>query len=88
MNPLPQWFAPNGSGAELMLQHTQEPIKVIAERTGFSSVHYFTRLFTKFKGIPCRLSSEMGLRGGSTRMISPSIHEVACISNLDIRHIA
>ncbi|WP_194542386.1 AraC family transcriptional regulator [Paenibacillus sp. JZ16] len=38
--------------AELMLQHTQDPIKVIAERTGFSSVHYFTRLFTKFKGIP------------------------------------
>ncbi len=37
--------------AELMLQHTRDPIKVIAERTGFSSVHYFTRLFTKFKGI-------------------------------------
>jgi AraC-like DNA-binding protein/mannose-6-phosphate isomerase-like protein (cupin superfamily) len=38
--------------AELMLQHTRNPIKVIAERSGFSSVHYFTRLFTKFKGIP------------------------------------
>ena len=37
--------------AELLLQQTHDPIKLIAERTGFSSVHYFTRLFTQFKGI-------------------------------------
>lgn len=38
--------------AELMLTNSDEPIKLIAERTGFSSVHYFTRLFTMTKGVP------------------------------------
>ncbi|MDQ6419125.1 AraC family transcriptional regulator [Paenibacillus sp. LHD-117] len=38
--------------AELLLTNTTEPIKAIAEQTGFSSVHYFTRLFSEAKGIP------------------------------------
>lgn len=38
--------------AELLLKQTNDPIKLISERTGFSSVHYFTRLFTQAKGIP------------------------------------
>jgi AraC-like DNA-binding protein/mannose-6-phosphate isomerase-like protein (cupin superfamily) len=38
--------------AEQLLVHTNDPIKDIAERTGFSSVHYFTRTFALAKGIP------------------------------------
>lgn len=38
--------------AEQMLAHTLDPIKDIAERSGFTSVHYFTRIFAKEKGIP------------------------------------
>lgn len=38
--------------AEQMLAHTLDPIKDIAERSGFSSVHYFTRIFAGEKGIP------------------------------------
>lgn len=38
--------------AEQMLMNTQFPIKEIAERTGFSSIHYFTRSFSQIKGIP------------------------------------
>ncbi|WP_028611370.1 AraC family transcriptional regulator [Paenibacillus harenae] len=37
--------------AEQLLAQTDTPIKEIAERAGFSSVHYFTRTFTKAKGI-------------------------------------
>ncbi|CAM4140911.1 AraC family transcriptional regulator [Paenibacillus alkaliterrae] len=46
--------------AEQMLIHTQDPIKEIAVRTGFSSVHYFTRVFTKSKGIPPAAFREAG----------------------------
>lgn len=38
--------------AERLLLQSQAPIKEIAERCGFSSVHYFTRLFAEAKGIP------------------------------------
>lgn len=38
--------------AEELLIHTMTPIKDIAEQVGFSSVHYFTRLFTQIKGEP------------------------------------
>lgn len=38
--------------AELLLKQTNDPIKLIAERTGFSSVHYLTRVFTHAKGMP------------------------------------
>ncbi|WP_211748680.1 AraC family transcriptional regulator [Paenibacillus sp. Marseille-Q4541] len=38
--------------AELLLKQTNDPIKLIAERTGFSSVHYLTRVFTQAKGVP------------------------------------
>ncbi|MBD2867236.1 helix-turn-helix domain-containing protein [Paenibacillus arenilitoris] len=37
--------------AERLLARTNDPIKEIAERTGFASVHYFTRTFTRAKGI-------------------------------------
>ncbi|WP_168122144.1 AraC family transcriptional regulator [Paenibacillus sp. HB172176] len=37
--------------AEAMLAKSEMPIKEIAERAGFSSVHYFTRVFAKMKGI-------------------------------------
>ncbi|MCA0755373.1 AraC family transcriptional regulator [Paenibacillus sp. N4] len=38
--------------AERLLIQSQAPIKEIAELCGFSSVHYFTRLFAEAKGIP------------------------------------
>ncbi|HTG71777.1 MAG TPA: AraC family transcriptional regulator [Candidatus Udaeobacter sp.] len=38
--------------AEQQLSQTSTPIKTIAERCGFSSVHYFSRTFTDAKGIP------------------------------------
>lgn len=38
--------------AEQLLSQTIMPIKSIAERCGFSSVHYFTRTFAEAKGIP------------------------------------
>ncbi|WP_419872096.1 helix-turn-helix domain-containing protein [Candidatus Pristimantibacillus sp. PTI5] len=38
--------------AEQLLSQTSTPIKSIAERCGFSSVHYFTRTFAEAKGIP------------------------------------
>ncbi|WP_424767314.1 helix-turn-helix domain-containing protein [Paenibacillus sp. sgz302251] len=34
------------------MSQTVDPIKEIAERCGLSSIHYFTRTFTKVKGIP------------------------------------
>ncbi|MBW7457262.1 AraC family transcriptional regulator, partial [Paenibacillus sepulcri] len=45
---------------EHLLTHTDMPIKEIAERTGFSSVHYFTRVFTKAKAIPPAAFREAG----------------------------
>ncbi|MDQ0064018.1 AraC family transcriptional regulator [Paenibacillus harenae] len=38
--------------AERLLLRTRLPIKEIAEQVGFSSVHYFTRIFSKAKGTP------------------------------------
>ncbi|MGO4694885.1 helix-turn-helix domain-containing protein [Paenibacillus sp. 2TAB26] len=38
--------------AEQLLSQTATPIKTIAERCGFSSVHYFSRTFAEAKGIP------------------------------------
>jgi len=38
--------------AEELLKDGELPIKEIAERVGFSSVHYFTRSFAKEKGMP------------------------------------
>ncbi|WP_461671154.1 helix-turn-helix domain-containing protein, partial [Mycobacterium tuberculosis] len=38
--------------AEALLLRSVLPIKDIAERVGFSSVHYFTRIFSAHKGLP------------------------------------
>lgn len=38
--------------AERLLLGSELPIKDIAERVGFSSVHYFTRIFSAHKGLP------------------------------------
>lgn len=38
--------------AEALLLRSEQPIKDIAERVGFSSVHYFTRIFAAHKGLP------------------------------------
>lgn len=38
--------------AEALLLKSELPVKDIAERVGFSSVHYFTRIFAAFKGLP------------------------------------
>jgi AraC family L-rhamnose operon transcriptional activator RhaR len=38
--------------AEALLLRSELPIKDIAERVGFSSVHYFTRIFAARKGLP------------------------------------
>jgi AraC-like DNA-binding protein/mannose-6-phosphate isomerase-like protein (cupin superfamily) len=35
-----------------LLQYTDMPIKDVAEKTGFSSVHYFSYVFTKATGMP------------------------------------
>lgn len=38
--------------ASIMMKTTGLPIKTIAEKTGFGSVHYFTRVFTAQVGVP------------------------------------
>ena len=38
--------------AEFLLERTDEPIKEIAMKTGFSDIYYFSRMFRKFYGIP------------------------------------
>lgn len=38
--------------AEFLLETTDEPIKEIAMKTGFSDIYYFSRMFRNFFGIP------------------------------------
>lgn len=48
--------------AKDLLLHTDLPIKDIAERCGFESVHYFTRVFTKQLGVSPPGSADCSLR--------------------------
>ena len=34
--------------AELLLRETDEPIKAIAEKTGYPNIYYFSRMFRRF----------------------------------------
>ena len=38
--------------AEFLLKETDEPIKEIAAKSGFSNVFYFSRMFRRFFGTP------------------------------------
>ncbi|MBB6675617.1 AraC family transcriptional regulator [Cohnella nanjingensis] len=49
--------------AEMLLKTTVHPVKEIAERTGFQSLHYFTRVFADSFGMPPAEFRKRNLRG-------------------------